>query len=476
MNPINILLLLIYGFAMITMGIFALNQKDSKIVNVSIIKSLKYLGLFGITHGLSEWISMILQLKLFVAYELYISNFNLILKAASFAFLLHFGLDILMLRDRYRKFILKIPTVAFILFLVGYFYFNIKCGCDYNLNNPMYTTITMRYLLGFFSCMITAVGLYKNASLIRRKKSEEIAKRYTKLSWVFIVYGILEGLIVAKVDFFPANVINRDFFVEYFKFSPLFIKAFVGFVIYYLLIKVIDTFSWEQEEAMKRLEKQRIANDERRKLGLELHDSIIQDLYATGLKLNYLSMNCQGNQQDNPEKEKCQKLMNEIKQDLNNSIEKIRDFISATALNRIELDDLHANLDQLIRQCNQSPGIEIDLLFKNSPYTTGYLSPEKSTQIYYIVQEAVCNILKHSEADKAAVLLEGRHDLLYITVTDNGKGISIDSLNQQRHFGILSMRERTERIGGQLVIQQNSKGTRIELQVPWEGETNDRQD
>ncbi|NLP44430.1 MAG: hypothetical protein GX351_07360, partial [Peptococcaceae bacterium] len=198
--------------------------------------------------------------------------------------------------------------------------------------------------------------------------------------------------------------------------------------------------------------------------------------YATGLKLNYLSMNCQGNQQDNPEKEKCQKLMNEIKQDLNNSIEKIRDFISATALNRIELDDLHANLDQLIRQCNQSPGIEIELLFKNSPYTTGYLSPEKSTQIYYIVQEAVCNILKHSEADKAEVLLEGRHDLLYITVTDNGKGISIDSLNQQRHFGILSMRERTERIGGQLVIQQNSKGTRIELQVPWEGETNDRQD
>ena len=40
MNPINILLLLIYGFAMITMGMFALNQKDRKQVNVSIIRSL----------------------------------------------------------------------------------------------------------------------------------------------------------------------------------------------------------------------------------------------------------------------------------------------------------------------------------------------------------------------------------------------------------------------------------------------------
>jgi len=473
MNPINILLLLIYGFAMITMGMFALNQKDRKQVNVSIIRSLKYLGLFGITHGLSEWITMIIQLKLFPAYELHINNFNLILKAASFALLLYFGLDILLLRDRYKRFILKIPAIAFILFLVGYFYLRINYGLDYNLNNPVYTTITMRYMLGFFSCHITAIGLYKNAALIRKKKSEEIAKRYTKLSWVFIVYGVLEGLVVSKADFFPANVINRDTFVEVFSFSPLFIKAFVGFVIYYLLIKVIDTFSWEQEEAMKRLEQQRIANEERRKLGLELHDSIIQDLYATGLKLDYLSKNCKSNQLDNPEQTECQRLMREIKQDLNSNIEKIREFISATALNKIEMDELHSSLDRLIKQCNQNPGIKIDLLFKNSPYT-GYLSPETSTQVYYIVQEAVCNILKHSEADKAEVFVEGQHDNLYITVTDNGKGISIDSLNKERHFGLLSMQERTDRIGGQLSIQQNLKGTRIELKVPWEGEDNER--
>ena len=102
------------------------------------------------------------------------------------------------------------------------------------------------------------------------------------------------------------------------------------------------------------------------------------------------------------------------------------------------------------------------------------MSPETSTQVYYIVQEAVCNILKHSEADKAEVFVEGQHDNLYITVTDNGKGISIDSLNKERHFGLLSMQERTDRIGGQLSIQQNLKGTRIELKVPWEGEANER--
>jgi len=51
------------------------------------------------------------------------------------------------------------------------------------------------------------------------------------------------------------------------------------------LIKVIDTFGWEQKEKLNRLEKHRIASEERRKLGLEIHDSIIQSLYAAGLKV-----------------------------------------------------------------------------------------------------------------------------------------------------------------------------------------------
>lgn len=59
MNINEFLLYLIYGYAMITMGILAIVQKDTKIMNLALVKSLKYLGYFGITHGISEWNSMI---------------------------------------------------------------------------------------------------------------------------------------------------------------------------------------------------------------------------------------------------------------------------------------------------------------------------------------------------------------------------------------------------------------------------------
>jgi NarL family two-component system sensor histidine kinase YdfH len=62
-NITEFLLYLIYGYAMITMGIFAIVQKDTKIMNLALVKSLKYLGYFGITHGISEWNYMIIKLE-----------------------------------------------------------------------------------------------------------------------------------------------------------------------------------------------------------------------------------------------------------------------------------------------------------------------------------------------------------------------------------------------------------------------------
>ncbi len=461
MSVTEFVLYLIYGFAMVTMGIFAILQKDTKIMNLSLIKSLKYLGGFGIFHGISEWISMIIKLELCHPYyhtEVYYGN--LIIKAISFAFLMYFGLDLLPLRDRYKRIILKTPIILTLLYLLGFFFLMSKYGVDYHHTNNTYNIITLRYLLGFPSCIISAIALYINAGLIEKTKSVIIAKRYKNLAWVFIVYGLLEGLLVSKAEFFPANLINKELFVEYFNFNPLFIKAFIGFVINFLLIKVIATFSWEQEEKLNQLERFKIASKERRKLGLEIHDSIIQELYAAGLKIEYLSIN--------KEENKKRDILEEVKNDLNNAINKTREFISTTALGKIKLEDLNDSLEQLVQMFNDNQSIKINLESQISPYTTGHLSPDKSTQIYYIIQEAISNVTKHSEAEEASILLEGRYDFLYITIIDNGKGISQKNINPDKNFGISSMQDRTERVGGSFIIGKAKKGTRIEMKIPWE--------
>lgn len=452
---------LIYGFAMVTMGIFAILQKNTNIMNLSLIKSLKYLGFFGIFHGASEWIDMVIKLELCQPYyhtEVYYTN--LIIKAISFAFLLYFGLDLLPLRDKYKRIVLKIPIVLFLFYIAGFFLLIANYGIDYHHHNQKFNIIMLRYIIGFPGCVISAISLYVNAWLIEKTKSVKISRRYKNLAWVFIIYGFLEGVFVTKAGFFPANIINKDLFVEYFHFSPLTIKAFIGFVILYLLIKVIDTFSWEQEEKLGQLERFKIAVKERRKLGLEIHDSIIQELYAAGLKIEYLSMN--------KDEDKKRDILEEIKIDLNNAIKKTREFISTTALGKIKLEDLQENLEQLVQMFNENQSIKINLKSEISPYTIGNLSPEKSTQIYYVIQEAISNVIKHSEADHASIILEGRYDFLYITIIDNGKGISQENINPDKQFGISSMKDRTERVGGLFVIGKTKKGTRIEIKIPWE--------
>lgn len=461
MTMTEFILYLIYGFAMITMGIFAIVQKDTKIMNLSFIKSLNYLGYFGITHGISEWISMMIKLEISHPYSYpELNNINIIIKAVSFAFLMYFGLDLLPLREKHKKIFLKIPITYLLIYSAGFLFLITNYGPEYHLANSQYNNISLRYLMGFPSCLISAIALYINASQIEKTKSIEISRRYKKLAWVFVVYGFMEGLLVSKADYFPANILNKELFIEYFEFTPLLIKAFVGFIIYYLLMKVIDTFSWEQEEKFSRLEKHRIATIERRKLGREIHDSIIQELFAAGLKVEYLIMDKNGKRR--------KEILDQVKVDLNNTIEKIRAFISSSSLDKIEFEDLNSNLQQMVQRFNENQTIKIKLISTASPYQTDYLTPEKSTQIYYIIQEAITNIIKHSEAEYANILLEARYACLFITISDNGKGISQENPDPQKQFGISSMKERTERAGGVFTIQKTRTGTLIELRIPWE--------
>ena len=93
--------------------------------------------------------------------------------------------------------------------------------------------------------------------------------------------------------------------MEYLIIPPLALKVLVGVFISFLLYKVIETFDWDQKEKLNRLKKHRIASEVRRKLGLEIHDSIIQGLYAAGLKVEYVMLN--------KNSEKTKEILEEVK-------------------------------------------------------------------------------------------------------------------------------------------------------------------
>jgi two-component system nitrate/nitrite sensor histidine kinase NarX len=107
------------------------------------------------------------------------------------------------------------------------------------------------------------------------------------------------------------------------------------------------------------------------------------------------------------------------------------------------------------------------------------LSVDQEAQVFYIVQEALANVSRHSGATRATMVLEGAGDHYMITVDDNGRGgqgfFAIanrtggfeEHPHLRDHFGLSIMRERARMIGGRVeVVNLPEGGFRVRLTFP----------
>lgn len=92
---------------------------------------------------------------------------------------------------------------------------------------------------------------------------------------------------------------------------------------------------------------------------------------------------------------------------------------------------------------------------------------EKATAVFRIFQEALTNVLRHSQATKVEINITEAGGELVLTIRDNGKGFTEDARADQLSFGILGMRERAHLIGGKVEITGiKGKGTTVIVRVP----------
>jgi signal transduction histidine kinase len=86
-----------------------------------------------------------------------------------------------------------------------------------------------------------------------------------------------------------------------------------------------------------------------------------------------------------------------------------------------------------------------------------------------IAQEAVTNALKHAGASRIGVKLHLEARQIHLRISDNGRGFDRQDVFSSRagHFGVIGMRERAERLGGELRLASNpGEGTEVEVTVP----------
>jgi PAS domain S-box-containing protein len=95
------------------------------------------------------------------------------------------------------------------------------------------------------------------------------------------------------------------------------------------------------------------------------------------------------------------------------------------------------------------------------------LNQEQSTAVFRIFQEALTNILRHSQATRVDVTMVEKGDVFILTIGDNGRGITEDQKSGPSSIGLLGMRERAHLIGGEIEITGiEREGTMVTVRVP----------
>ena len=94
------------------------------------------------------------------------------------------------------------------------------------------------------------------------------------------------------------------------------------------------------------------------------------------------------------------------------------------------------------------------------------LNPDLEACLYRVTLEALNNSLKHAAATKITVRVAADGDRVALNIEDDGKGFDQEDLPDRGGMGLTSMRERTDKVGGTLVIlSEPGKGTTVELTV-----------
>jgi signal transduction histidine kinase len=131
---------------------------------------------------------------------------------------------------------------------------------------------------------------------------------------------------------------------------------------------------------------------------------------------------------------------------------------------KLDLQGLVPTMESFCREFSCQHELQVTFLQRDVP---GQIPKDVALCLFRIVQEALRNILKHSDSLEAKVELSAHGNELNLCISDFGAGFDPESIQRKGGLGLVSMRERLGLIGGQLVIEsQPSDGTRIRVRVP----------
>ncbi len=430
--------------------------------HLELARPLPWLAAFGLSHGLNEWGYIFIPLQ-----ALYLSDWivrlmvvgHLLLLAVSFLFLFQFGVELTLLRVPRLRWLRAIPGLVFLVWMLAVLVRGTLA------RDPLNVLVAIgdgwsRYFLSLPGSILAGLGLLHQARQVRDMDLPQIANYLIGAALAFCVYGLFGGLVVPTAPIFPANWVNYSLLDKTVHLPAPVFRSLCGLAMAFFIVRSLNIFQVETDRRLAEMERAQTLVAERERIGRDLHDGIIQNIYAAGLTLEEIRYLI------DEDPFRARQRIQVVMKDLDRIIQDIRRYIfDLRALEQV--CELESVLRTLVRDLRLDTLLEVDLEVKGQRCC--WLDSRAIGEITQIAREALSNVVKHSRASHVMMQLEYLGDSTRLTIADNGRGMDPHSPNLNLHHGqgITNMRHRALSLGGELELDTRpGQGLVLTLTIP----------
>jgi signal transduction histidine kinase len=432
---------------------------------LEIARTLPWLAAFGIAHGLNEWGYIFIPFQ-----ALYLADSvvrvmlisQLLLLAVSFFFLFQFGVELLLPVLPRQRWLRSVPLIVLFLWALAVLLRMVL------KQDPLSVLVAIgdgwsRYFLAFPGAILAHLGLLRQARSVREMGLPKIARYLVGTAMAFSVYALVGGLIVPTSPVFPETLLNYAFLDRWIHIPAPVFRSICGLAMAFFVVRTLDIFQVEADRRLAEMEHAQLLSDDRERIGRELHDGIVQNIYAAGLTLEdtyHLVVEKPG---------LAQHRIRAVMDALDRAIHDIRRYIFdlKTAQQSRELEVI---VEDLVQDLRLDTFLEVYLEVNGQRCCL--FSEQHIAHITQIAREALSNVVQHSGASQVIVNIDYRGDCTCLTIHDNGRGICAKEMQDGAHQGqgIANMRARARMLRGDLILDNEpGQGLTLELIIPCNG-------
>jgi signal transduction histidine kinase len=200
--------------------------------------------------------------------------------------------------------------------------------------------------------------------------------------------------------------------------------------------------------------------EERERIGMDLHDGIIQSIYAVGLTLDHARHLLKD--EPNQAKERIDKAID----DLDAAIRDIRAYILDLRPRNLHNETLLQGITRLVHEFRANTLVDVSL--KGPEDGLEKLPESQAVTLFHICQEALANIGRHAHARHVAIILWSTRERALLEIQDDGKGFEIGKVLTSIGHGLSNMETRAHNAGGDVdITSESGKGTTVLAWVPF---------